>query len=265
MARGRRLEAAICEWAADDVGLVAAECSTLQSREHPIVIASPDRLLYRDRTMEEMVEVLEAKSPRRTMHAWTRPEESPTGIDPEYLPQVTWEMAAAGLDRATVAALCYGELWVYRLTLDQELLGLLIQQAERFWRDHIQADRPPDPTCEADQDVLRRIYPAERAPLAVRLDLAPLVVEWRIAEAQAKAAVEKAGLAKARVMAGIGESEGIDIGSYGRVAWKANRPSRKTDWEKVAESAGASEEDIARHTTERQGARVLRDYPAKEG
>lgn len=42
------------------------------------------------------------------------------------------------------------------------------------------------------------------------------------------------------------------------VTWKNNNPSEKTDWQAVATDAGATAEQIAAHTTLKQGARVLR-------
>lgn len=260
MARGRYLEPALCDWACEEMGLIGCDVGTLQSMENPLIIASPDRLLYTDATMAYLTGVLEVKSPRYTTSYWTHPDDDPFGVDAQYIPQVTWEMAAAGVERAVVGALCYGELWLYQLELDPELLGLLTQCAEKFWRDHIVAQVPPEPTAASDQEVLRRLYPREREPL-VQIetggDLDLYVTEWRRFEEYAKDAKSQADRSKASVMSALGEHEGAQTDDW-RVTWRQNKPSKKTDWERVARAAGASDELIAEHTREVEGPRVLR-------
>ena len=273
MLRGHRLEPALCDWAAEVVGLYPVDVGTLQCPTMPLVIASPDRLLFQRRADDDdpremrPVEALEVKAPARTMHLWTDPEDDPLGIDPQYLPQVTWEMLAAEVQRVTVAALCYGQLWVYRLTLDPELAGLLVQAAERFWRDHILTRIPPEPTMGADAEVLRRLYPAEKAPLMPWPDGRPddVITRWSDLDATAKAAQEEADRAKAQVMAEVGEAAGMERPGLWRITWKANKASRKTDWEAVAMGAHAPPGLIEEHTIEKPGARVLRytDLAAK--
>jgi putative phage-type endonuclease len=259
MRRGTILEPSLCQWAAEERGLYQEDVGTLQSERHPLVIASPDRVLHSRPDMSSPVEVLEVKAPARTQHAWTSPADDAAGIDPQYLPQVTWEMAAAGLSRVTVGALCYGDLWLYHLELDPELFGLLLQVAERFWRDHILTDRPPPVHGAADADVLRQLYPARRAPLRAAPEAEGDVSAWRQAEALAAQAGEDAARAKAVVMSAIGESEGIESpGQDWRVTWRQNKPTKATDWKAVAMAAGASGELIEKHTIERPGPRVVR-------
>ncbi|MDX9832688.1 MAG: YqaJ viral recombinase family protein [Anaerolineae bacterium] len=263
MRRGNRLEPALCDWTAEEVGLVAAECPTLQSPRNPLVIASPDRLLYTDRGLVELVAVEEVKAPRRTQHHWTDPAEDPTGIDPEYLPQVQWQMLATETNRAVVGALCYGDLWVYQILADHELQGLLLQAAERFWRDHILTRTPPPPDRGADAEVLRHLYPAEKAPLVQRPDLDPLVISWREFDSLAKAHQEEADRRKAELMAAIGEATGVEHPEAWRVTWKANKATEAVNWrgiaeEMLADGRGIAADLMARHTTIKPGARVLR-------
>jgi putative phage-type endonuclease len=265
MRRGTILEPSLCQWAAEERGLYQEDVGTLQCERHPLVIASPDRVLHSRPGLSSPVEVLEVKAPARTQHVWTNPADDAAGIDPQYLPQVTWEMAAAGLPQVTVGALCYGDLWLYRMEFDPELFGLLLQAAERFWRDHILAGKPPPVHGAADADVLRRLYKTQRTPLRAAPEAEGDVSAWRQAETRAAEAEAEAKRTKAVVMSAIGSGEGIESpGQDWRVTWRQNRPTHVTDWRAVAMAAGASSGLIEEYTTERQGARVVRYTERKQ-
>lgn len=265
--RGHRLEPVLCDWAADDVGLVAAECGTLQSLVNPLIIASPDRLLYRDLRLTDLEAVLEVKSPRRG-GAWVNPAEDPAGIDPQYLPQVTWEMAAAGLDKAVVGAFVWGEMWTYRVRLDVELLGLLVGCAEKFWTDYVLTRRPPPADSPGDLEVLRRVYKAGGIEKSTNDPVVEaLVADLLEAQADTVEASTRLEVLKAQVAQVMGEA--VALRSPEKpwlVTWKERKGSNRTDWKEVAlalaERAGISNDDVIKlvdeHTHQGEPTRVFK-------
>jgi hypothetical protein len=63
-------------------------------------------------------------------------------------------------------------------------------------------------------------------------------------------------LAKNHIRAFIGEHAGL-ITPYGKIHYKRNATSRKVDWEGLARSKSPTADEIARFTSEKEGARPL--------
>ncbi len=126
----------------------------------PIALATPDaKLVERPAGVE-----LKAPGLRQSAH-WGRSwgNEYPE----QYLCQVAWQMAVLDRDEWYLAALLGGQDFrVYHIHRDRELEAGLIEAAERFWRDHVVADRAP---ALDDSDTARRFvesrFPLSRGPL----------------------------------------------------------------------------------------------------
>lgn len=85
----------------------------------------------------------------RVAEGWGEP--GTDEIPPEYLIQVQHGMAVVGLEIADVAVLIGGsDFRIYTVPADRELQELLLDQEERFWRDHVLAGVPPAPVSAAD-------------------------------------------------------------------------------------------------------------------
>lgn len=118
---------------------------------------------------------------------------------------------------AYVPALLVGRGFVlYRIEKEQALCDVLVEEAERFWRDYVETDRPP-PEAPSLQTLryLRRpdeaLKPLERG----------LVEAWIRAKDDAKATriVEEEAL-RALLFA-LGDAEAGDAGPFGTFTYKA--------------------------------------------
>lgn len=255
MRRGRLLEPAVAEWYAEETGAELREVGTLQHPTRPIVIASPDRLA-RLAGEERVLEIKTAAG--RLAEQWGRPGSDE--VPAHYLAQVAWEMAVTDLPRADLAVLIAGEDFrIYRFERDLELEGYLFELAERFWVDCVEAGRPPAlDGSEAARRWLHLRFPEERGPVR---QAGPQEEHWaaelREALAQADAAERRVETARNHLKALIGDAEGL-LGRFGTVRWTRSRSSTRVDWEAVARAAGASDAQVAAHTSVVPGPRVFR-------
>jgi len=159
--RGRILEPAILSWFEETRGAVLdRNPESFQHPKHPILFASPDAIA---RMPDDERLVVEAK----TVHFRQASNWGPAGTDeiPEhYLIQVQAELACTGLQRAELPVLIAGEDFrIYNVEFEPELFGVLVQAAEKFWRDHVIPRKPPplDGSDEGDS-WLRRRFPGRR-------------------------------------------------------------------------------------------------------
>jgi putative phage-type endonuclease len=254
MKRGRMLEPAIAAWYAEDTGYEVQTCGTFRSRTHPVVIATPDRIAVHQGDMR----AVELKTADWYMaDAW-----GPAGTDEvpqHYLAQVAWEMAATGLPVADLGALIGMDFRIYHFTRDLEFEGMLVELAERFWRDNVIGKKPPAPDgSEAFSEWTKERFPRQTKPL---LQANAQVESWVRAYRAATEAVEEAEAARRSARQYLelflGEAEGVE-GSFGKLTWKANKDSESVDWEAVARELKAPAEVVAKHKKVKPGPRVFR-------
>ena len=107
--------------------------------------------------------------------------ESGTDQCPEaYLIQAASYMALTGCPRWDVAVL-FGnqEFRIYHLARDLELEAMILDEAARFWTDHVLARVPPDPTSEAEA---RQRWPRHSEGRVLEADDALLVMLQHLAD-----------------------------------------------------------------------------------
>jgi putative phage-type endonuclease len=267
MARGTHLGPALAAWYEELTGHAVthrgAHERTRVCAEHPLVVATPDGIVHRTTRDSAPEAVLECKSPHwRSANDWGEP-----GTDqiPEcYLPQVTWEMAATGLRRADVAALLDGELLIYTVPYDGALFDALLGVAESFWRDYVEADvAPPVDGSKSAREWLLREHPravrdvikgTEEHAAMVR-ELGRVTITLRDMEAHKECV-------RQQLMEAIGDHEGLTCAA-GKVSWRNNKSTMKTDWQALAMELSPPESLIQKYTTEQPGPRVFRLTLAK--
>jgi hypothetical protein len=160
---------------------------------------------------------------------------------------------------------------------EQALLDHLAAWHERHI---VHGERPPMDGSEAGDILLRRMYPAENRP-ALRQAVGPeqvALARLRTARHALQAAEKADEIAVQQVKEIIGDAAGLE-GPAGRVTWKANKPSSKTDHEAVAaaltralgEHVGVPEAQriaaaaVTQNTVTKPGARVLRvSFPGED-
>lgn len=256
--RGRYLEEAIRRWYSDETGRLVTTVGTLTHPDAPHVLASPDGLVLAGARPDR---VLEIKAPSwRTAREWQE-----DGVPDRYVAQVTQQMAVCGLARADVAAYVDEQLVITTLDYDPELGASLVEACERFWCNHVETGVPPEPDgSESYSEWLKGRFVATRGEI---IEATPEAEEWARqlldAKAQLKAVEDAEREARNRLQALIGDADGL-AGAFGRISWKHNKPSSKTDWEAVARELGATDEVISKHTSSKPGPRVFRVTAAKE-
>lgn len=263
---GNTLEAVIAaEWlrvhreAGEDVSLFTPP--TIRHPKCPVMLATADRIVVPAgrRAREAWLGEVEAKNV--SAH---RAAEFEDGEIPEiYQVQTQAQLETLDLERAWLVALAGGNDWKeFPIARDRETGGMLVEFAARWWADHVVQGLPiPVDGTEASASYLRRRFPSEHGPmLPPSEEAAALVKRVREVKAAAKRAAEEDKLASNLLRQFIGEAAGIE----GLATWKANKPSTVTDWEALARSVGATSEQIAKFTSSKPGARVLRLLGSKE-
>lgn len=180
-----------------------------------------------------------------------------------------------------VLGLSGADLTIFTIDFDAELYGLIEEAIERFWRDHVEPRRPP-PITEplGDMDAIGALYPRHEGEAKRWEELTEVDQQWvglwlkaRKERAVAAWAEEEAEV-KVRMLLGATPSLLLpnELGG-GRVDWKQNRSTPKTDWKAVAEDLRASvdvslkayTEIINSNTTTKEGARPLVVRQKEEG
>lgn len=267
--RGTYIGPALTEWYAARTGRTVshrgAHEQTLVCESSPIVIATPDGLVHSAGRGSKVVAVLEVKAPDwRAAHLWGEP--GTDEIPDHYHPQVQWEMAAAGVDSAEVAALLSGDLAIYSVSFDGELFAALLEAAERFWRDYVTPDKaPPSDGGETAREWLLQQHPrAVRDVLQGCAKDAAAMRELATVKASIKDLEEREGKLRHQLMAVIGDHEGLVCEAV-KVSWRNNKDSQRTDWEALARHLGANDDTIRQFTVTKPGPRVFRAAFSKEG
>lgn len=76
-----------------------------------------------------------------------------------YHIQCDWYSALMDYELWEVAALIGGqELRCYTIERSERLESMMLERAERFWYDHVQADVPPEPIRESDKQAVARLF-----------------------------------------------------------------------------------------------------------
>ncbi len=267
---GLALEEPVARAAATRDGMTLLNPGTVLG-EDPVVAATPDRIRIDGASVAgqcpvafaglgeaaraDWREVVEIKT------VWTSSAREQYGeADTDHVPlrhvcQVTWEMVATGLRAARLYAF-FPEPGVpfadairrYVVPFDADFAAELVEQARRFWRDHVERRMPPplDATKDAEAFLQRR-YPRSRGtvlPASLRTDLIVSAL-WDFKNDEARREEEIATLEN-RLKAAIGDADGIESAS-GLVTWRSAKAKDRLDVEALTREPGVAVL-IAKHT-----------------
>lgn len=238
MERGRFFEPAIAAWHAHRHGVMVWEPGPYRHPGRPIARCTPDRFWgpQADPAFRRTGRLLSIKAPGPR----ARDEFGEDGTDEvplSYLLQLQWEMLCVGatgldgllVDFALLSAVVDGDLRTYRIEGDAELQGMLLEEAERFWRDHIEPRRPPPLDGSVGAAAwLRRRFPANRKPLReATMEEEVLALQLREAEGAEALAQGEADRLRNLAREAIGDADGIK-GAFGAVTWRADKNGKRT-------------------------------------
>lgn len=149
-------------------------------------------------------------------------EEGTDQIPDAYLAQCHFYMGLLpDLERFEVPALLAGRgLQIYMVERNQPLSDRLLDEADRFWREHVEPRKPPemDGSVEAAQWLTRR-YPAAKLPMLESTpELDEIAARVRSAKVAKKLAETDEDLCKNLFRQLIGDAKGVK-GGWGRALW----------------------------------------------
>jgi predicted phage-related endonuclease len=174
-------------------------------------------------------------------------------VPPYALLQVQWELLilgqTMGIRRAVVAAPLDGDLVEYVIDADEELQARLVEEAERFWRDHVERRVPPAPDASPSYgEWLKRRFPKSDEQFLLADAEAVLAAEQLKKAREAKRAAEEAEERARQVLEmKIGESAGL-IGPDFRVSWKLAKGRPVVDWKALCMELQVPPAVVERHT-----------------
>lgn len=248
--RGILLEQAVADYYEAETGRKLKRSNGIvRLKSDPWAMASLDRTIVGE---EGLVEIKTSTSPRWTLHP----------VPPEVEAQVQWQMFVTGAPWVDIAVLLGGLVFrIERVKADTVYQEMLYGKALEF-RKMLQTCTPP-PAQGEDSDALAAVNPQQSEDIATAspsLDRVARLYEEHLYES--KLLDQTLQNLAVSLKEAIGEKQGI-AGTGWLATWRQNKPSIKTDWEKVAETLGAVApetyaEAVKRHTAEKPGARVFK-------
>lgn len=249
MERGRFFEKPTADWYAYRNGARLREVGTIRDPRHSIVICTPDFLAARDG--EDEVDLSIKVPGPQTQYQWG--ESGTDEVPPAYLLQVQWELiplsALYGITRAVIAAPIHGDLREYPITTEPEVQAMLVEAALRFWRDCIEAKRPPLPdSTEAYSKWLAKRFPESNGTILQATPQALAAAsKLKAAREQLEAAEIAEREARNQLVSIIGSADGIE-GDGWRISYRQSKGRASTDWDAVCAEAKVPPGLVEKHT-----------------
>jgi len=218
----------------------------------PVVIGTPDALVL------NAPRGLEVK-----LSAWKGKEWGRAGTDEvpdHYWLQCAWYVAITGAEAWDVAV-CFGgtRMEVFTVRRDPEVERVLLDAGAEFWEKYVLRREPPP--IDHSQTWARYLAKKFAVGSQVVIESTPEIEKWARDLAEAQERRDRAELeereAKNNLMALIGENKGAK-GAFGRATWVRPRPAAVVDWEAVAIELGATEELVAKYSSEQSKSAYLK-------
>jgi predicted phage-related endonuclease len=164
------------------------------------------------------------------------------GVPGYVMCQVQWTMFVVGAQRWDVAASIGSRPRFVRVDRDEELIGMLWEAGERFWREHVLADVPPptETSTGATRLVVARWARDNGQTIVAPDDAVDLVRDLMRYQAAEKEAKDGARQTKAKLCEIVGENKAIK-GPWGSFHWGTQRGS--VGWKALAEQLAGGEID----------------------
>lgn len=236
---------------------IYAAAATYRATDCDWALATPDRFVFDGAPAETSQRVmdggvadwlLECKLVgTRAAKGWDL-DEAAAEVDqiPSYVyTQVQWQLRVLGYRRCDVAALLYGTTFRrFRVERDDGYIDAISEIAEDFWKQCVQARRPPPPDGTKEySDFLSRRFPSvlTTAMIETPEGAVPLVQRfetYRRIEQEAKKEKDKAGQALQML---VGSAMGFE-GPWGSVKCTSKRG--RVDMQKLMKAQNLKEEAL---------------------
>lgn len=160
-------------------------------------------------------------------------EEGTDQVPVHYAVQCQYQMACTGHDKVDLAVLIGGDgLKIYTIELDRDICRFLVDQAEKFWDEHVQpvldggdpAKYAPKPRTSADAALL---YPRDNGSDSLgtveHLEMAETLANLKAARKDLDAQIEDI---EGKLKAAIGKASNLVVDHKVIATWKASNTSR---------------------------------------
>lgn len=193
-------------------------------------------------------------------------EDGTDRVPSSYLIQCATYMALTGCEYWDLAAL-FGnsDFRIYHLHRDAGLEAMLIDEASRWWRDHVVADVPPDPQSEAEA---RQRWSRHVDGRVITLDgeAAAMLRQYAAKQAESRALEDRIQSLRDWIIPRLEDADAVfDADGKTKMAtFRKNKDSQKTNWEAAFKDAtqdvdaAVIEQFVKLHTKVVPGVRVLR-------
>lgn len=199
---GNRLEAIICDWAAERLDVQIERNVTVAAADGIITANLDARVLGRP-------EAIEAKF---TTLADEWGDEGTDQIPDRVIVQCNVQAYAGTLDRVWVPGFIVGprsaELRMYCVPRSDELIGQIVPRVTEFWHQYVLTGTPPEGFTVPPLAVLKARRREPNSLVALDDGALDAWLALETAKATSKAAVEEEERCKALVLAALGDAEG---------------------------------------------------------
>ncbi|PUE33086.1 hypothetical protein B9Z35_06080 [Limnohabitans sp. Jir61] len=233
---GKYLEPFVVEEFEKQTGFKAVEHSdAVFHAEHHFMYGHIDRFVVNEAWEPAVVEgsvVAKSLLECKTASAYSKDEWGPAGTDQvprAYLLQCIWYMAITGCSTAHIAVLIgNADFRTYQINRDEKLEALVIEQAKRFWYEHVIAGVPPKPK---NVDDVKMLYPAEKPDHSVEAtpDLLASLNQLRQTQEESKLLDAKTETIKTQIMNAMADAEKLTFNGQLLATWKSAKPTNRID------------------------------------
>ena len=250
MKAGHYLEDAVAQFWHDETGQDIIKSSAgdwiIRDNERPYLQVSPDRTYWLAGMTHNNANkgILECKTTQKSIDADDLPK--------HWFCQVQYQLGVAGLQKGSLAWLCSGREFGYKdLAFVPDFYGWLVEEAEKFWRDYIEAK--VEPSAVSVQDVLLKYNRhTDGKVLEVSDEVFRDYQDLKDVRKQIDALEERKDTLEGRIKLAFGDAEAISYGGDTLATWKAPKASKKFD----AKAYQAEHPDLcAPYIVESQGSR----------
>lgn len=247
---GHRWEKLANEWFADRTGFeVIGTQSAVIHPSKPWAMATLDGYVasqYGDPCDPEIVEVaiIEGVVEHKSFNVVEDGD-----VKADVLAQALWQLYVTGLPTAWITGLV-GHAFIIRQVHaadHADNIAWLVEQAERFWFDHVVAGVPPAPT-RADLPMLEGITATPAKAVEVTTDIADAWAERQALKATVKALADRIDGLDAQIRAAVGDAEVATVAGFPILTCKAFT-TRRLDTEAVRATFPEIAACRALHTT----------------
>lgn len=261
---GTRLEALVAAKYSEESGFKVQRVNAiLRSKEFPCLIGNIDRAVCVEAGKQPVVrgefrtpKILECKTARTQNDDWG--EDGTDEVPAYYLTQCLHYLGLTGCKSCDLAVLFLDsrKFRVYTVETDAGLIAEMFARLADWWNEHVVKGVAPAPRSAAE--VQKRFKLSVSAQITATAEIEELAHSYAMLKNDAALIERKMAEARDKIAAFMGENDTlVDLADRPLITWKSGKNRFTTDWEAVANAAGASAELIAAHTTMRPGNRTF--------